>query len=258
MCSQYQEYEDYTHIVTEISPNEIDNNIMITLNFPFNNTNIRIKINKYCSISNIPIFIQDKFGFDKIDMILNDSVIKFGSFESHNIKNNSIIKIMNSIQTGRSVYNYSHIGKVVILTKRKSSDVKSKMSRKKINDNINKYGYWGAFKQPEIETETEIESESESEPPKKKIKKNYYKSPEYNQRRESIDPSELQHLGNKYHIAMQQLFESENKKNTEQDKMRAKITSLKEKMKKSTDKKNKVIIDEKKETFGGFKKGFLL
>ena len=65
MCSlnhpiQYQEYEDYTHI-TGISPNEIDNNIMITLNFPFNNTNIRIKINKYCSISNIPIFIQDKF-----------------------------------------------------------------------------------------------------------------------------------------------------------------------------------------------------
>ncbi len=241
---QYKEDKDFIHIITRISSDDTNDYIMITLNFPFNNTNIKIKIIKYSGINNIPIFIENKYGITNIKMIYNDQIISFGTFDSLNIKNNSVIKIINNMKTG-VLNNESNIMKILCLIKSKPYNISKKISQEEINENINKYGYWGAFTQ---ETET----------PKKKVKKNTYRSPEYNQKREDIDPSELQNLGKKYHIAMQELFEREQKEKNEHDKMRAKIASLKEKMKKSKDKKNKIIIEEKKDTFCGFKKGFLL
>lgn len=219
---QYQEYEDYVYIITQVSSEDTEDFIMITLNFPLNNININIKINKYSGINNIPIFIEDKFGLFNIKMIFNNQVISYGTFHSLNIKNNCIIKIVNTIKTGKSFSNYSNIRQILLVNR--SKPIKTNMSRQEINDNIDNYGYWGAF------TES-LES------PKKKVKKNTYRSPEYNQKREHIDPSELENLGKKYHIAMQELFECEQKEKMEQDKMRSKIAELKEKMKKSKDKK---------------------
>jgi hypothetical protein len=232
---KYQEYDNYTHIITEISSDDFNEDIMITLNFPLGNINLTIKINKYCSINNIAIFIQNKLDFSNITMIFNDSIIKYGSFESLNIKNNSIIKIMNTIQTGRSLQSYSNSEYLFCLIKNKSSNTKTNMTKKEIDDNINKYGYWGAF--------TELQKT-----PKKKIYKNHYKSPEYNQKRENIDHSEFENIGKKYHIAMQELYEREKKEKMEKDKMSSKIASLREKIKKSNDKKNKIVVQEKKDT----------
>jgi hypothetical protein len=241
---EYQEYEDFIHIITGFSSDDISDYIMITLNFPFNNTNIKIKIIKYSGINNIPIFIEDKYGIFGVKMIFNDQIISFGTFDSLNIKNNSIIKIINNMKTG-FINNKSNHVQILSLIKSKRPNIRSKLSQEKINENINKYGYWGAFTE-------------EPETPKKKVKKNTYRSPEYNQKREDIDPSELENLGKKYHISMQELFEREQKQKNEEDKLRAKIASLKEKMNKSKDKKNKIIVQEKKETFCGLKKGFLL
>ncbi len=241
---QYQEYEDFIHIITGISSDDVDDYIIITLNFPFNNTNIKIKIIKYSGINNIPIFIEDKYGITDIKMIYNYQVISYGTFDSLNIQNNSVIKIINNMKTGIT-RNKSNLIQLLRLTKSKSPNIRNKISQEKINENIDKYGFWGAFNDLD-------------QTPKKKIKKNTYRSPEHNQKREDIDPIELQNLGKKYHIAMQELFEREQKQKNEQDKMRTKIALLKEKMKKSKDKKNKVEILEKKETFCGFKKGFLM
>jgi hypothetical protein len=253
---QYQEHDGYTNITTGIASNDSDEDIMITLNFPLTNTNVKIKINKYTSINNIPIFIKDKFGLTSIKMIYNDIVITNGSFESLNIKNNSIIKIINNMKTGITdiTHNKSNLVKILSLTNSKPRNIRGKLSQEEINENIDKYGYWGAFTQ-------------EPETPKKKIKTNTYHSPEYNQtrekqeKREKIEPTELENLGKKYHIAMQELFEREQKEKNEEDNMRSKIAALKEKMKKTKQKKNKIIVKEKKqkdETFCGFKKGFLL
>ncbi len=241
---QYQEYEDCIHIITGTSSDDTNDYIMITLNFPFNNTNIKIKINKYSCINNIPIFIADKYGIIGVKMIYNEQVINYGTFDSLNIKNNSVIKIINNMKTGITD-NKSNIMQILYLIKSNPRNIRSNLSQEEINENINKYGFWGAFTQ-------------EPETPKKKVKKNTYRSPEYNQKREDIDPSELENLGKKYHIAMEELYEREKKQKMEEDKMRAKIASLKEKMKKSKDKKNNVIVEEKKNTFCGLKKGFLL
>jgi hypothetical protein len=250
---KYQEHYGYTHIIAEISSDDFDEDIMINLTFPIsntnntNNTNITIKINKYCSISNISTFIEKKFGFSNISMIYNDSVIKYGSFESNNIKNNSIIKIINKIQTGRTlIQHYSYIENLLPFTKNKSSNIQSKMSRENINDNIDKYGYWGAF----TESTESIESSELTETPKtpktqkKKVKNLYNFSPEYiyDRKRKTIDSSELENLGKKYHIAMKELFECEQKEKIEEDKMRSKIRLLKEKMKKSNVKNNKGVV----------------
>ena len=242
--SRYKEFDDHTEIITEISSDDFDDNILITLNFVLNNTSTKIKINKYSNIKNIITFIQNKYELYNIHMIYNDTLITNGSFYSLNIKNNSVIKIVNNMKTGINNNDTSDILKIFYLTKTEPQKNRTKLSEETINDNIDKYGYWGAF--------TEMES------PQKKVKKNSYRSPEYNQKREEIDPSELRELGMKYHTAMQELFEREQKQKKEQDKLREKISLLKEKMKKSKDKKNKVVVEEKKETFCGFKKGFLL
>ncbi len=239
---RYKEFDDHIEIITETSSDDFDDYIMIILNFVLNNTSAKIKINKYSSISNITTFIQDKYGLYNTSMVYNNTLLNNGSFFSLNIKNNSIIKIINNMKTGiLNNTGVSNAVKLLFLTQKK----KEKISAKTINDNINKYGFWGAF------TETE-------ENAKKKVKKNTYRSPEYNQKREEIDPNELRELGMKYHTAMQELFEREQNQKKEQDKMREKISLLKEKMKKSKDKKNKVVVEEKKETFCGLKKGFLL
>ena len=246
----YQEQDGYTNITTGISSDDSDEDIMITLNFPLTNTNVKIKINKYTSINNIPLFINHKFGLTTIQMIYNDTIIKIGSFESLNIKNNSIIKIINNMKTGITDKK-SNLVQILHLINSKPRNIRSKLSQEEINENIDKYGYWGAFTQ-------------EPETPKKKIKTNTYHSPEYNQKREKrdkreeIEPSELENLGKKYHIKMQELFEREQKEKKEEDIMRAKISSLKEKMKKTKDKKNKIVVQEKKDTYCGLKKGFLL
>ena len=120
---------------------------------------------------------------------------------------------------------------LIFLIKSKPSNIRSKLSSEDINTNIDKYGFWGAYTEREEREET-------LETPKKKVKNNTYNSPEHNQCREKIDSSELENIGKKYHIAMKELCEREQKEKQDkidEDKFRCKIALLKEKMKKSKD-----------------------
>lgn len=77
------------------------------------------------------------------------------------------------------------------------------------------------------------------------IEEEFSEKKEYNR-------EDLENIGKKFKMAM----DEEIKKYDENEKLKKKINDLKERMKKSKNKKN--AITEKKETFGGFKKGFLL
>jgi hypothetical protein len=224
---------------SSIKNEEIDL-INLELYFPFNNSSIYIKINKYSTIQNIEYYINKHYGLFDISIIFNDMEIKNGTFISNNIKDNSKISIISNMKTGRinkSIFNQSIFNQSIIIDK------------KILDKNLQKI----------LSGESNIDDDRKN---KIKLTRNYYMSPIEDQReRPKLNREALENLGKKFKISMEEEIKIQDEKDKEYDKLKKKINDLKQKMRMSKNKKlgKKVNINEnKKETFCGLKKGFLL
>lgn len=235
---------DIIYIEDPSFENEENDLINLELYFLFNNSSIYIKINKYSIIDNIKYFIEDHYGLYDVSIIFKDIEIKNGTFISNNIKENSKITIVSNMKTGKLNNNYTFNQFIVI--DKKIVDEFEEICKK----NLEKI----------ISDEEIVEDDKTNK--KSKLKRNYYMSPEIEYTdRHNLNREELEMLGKKFKIAMEEEIKKQEQKDKENDKLKKKINDLKQKIRMSKNKKlgiKEIPQINKKDTFGGLKKGFLL
>lgn len=198
----------------------------INLYFPLNGNTDHIIVSKDNSFDDIQEYIVETYNIYKFNIIFNNIEITKSNFSPID---DMTLRIMPSIKSGRDIIS-RQINLQSLKTFRKVNCICD--SCKKLIPN----------------------------------KRSYISPPEVSQKYiRNFDRDELENLGKKYRIAMEEAFKREEEQKKENQKIHKKIMDLRDKIRKSKEKKfrriNGIREEPKKaeqDNYCGFKKGFLI
>jgi len=252
-----------------LSTNDSDTIINLTL-VTHTQKNYSIKVGTSVHISELTDYISNLLKLNDFSIVHKNNVLMYGTIESNNISDYDDINVVLKVCSGvvgyiKDTQTYCveipetfDIGKLRLLGSetyygKTIDDIKTLFE-----DHSNNGLFTVSHEQDNCITKNN----------------NPYYSPEleeiHNEIQRTYDPDDLRMLGKKFQIAMEQKVEKDTKTNQNNSKMRSKISELKQKMQESKVKRNQKLFGIKesvvptknniseKNTFGGFRKGFLL